>query len=88
MALLASGRFVDLVLALLALEGAVLWAYWRITGSGVPARTLFANLGAGACLLLALRASMTGAGPGTVALWMGAALLAHLADLGSRWERP
>jgi hypothetical protein len=85
--LFASGRGIDLVLLLMAIEAVVLWAYRRTTGSGVPPRMLFANLVAGGCLLLALRAGITDDGYEMVALWMAAALLAHLADLVSRWER-
>jgi hypothetical protein len=85
--LLASGRIVDLILALMVLEGIVLIAYNRRTGRGVAPVDLLVNLFAGACLLLALRAALTGLWWRWTALWLAAALLAHLADLWRRWQR-
>lgn len=83
----ASGRAVDLVLALVAAEAALLVWHRRRTGRGVPVAELLAFLAAGACLLLALRAALAGASP----LWIAAALAgagaAHLADLRLRWRR-
>jgi O-antigen/teichoic acid export membrane protein len=48
---------------------------------------LLANAAAGACLLLALRAALTGAGWAWVAAALCAALIAHLFDLVRRWPR-
>lgn len=84
--LFASGRIVDLILAAMALEAAALAAYRRRSGRGVPLPDLAANLVAGGCLLLALRAALTGADWSAAAAWLGAALLAHLADLACRWR--
>ena len=84
--LFATGRIVDLLLALIILECAILWAYRRASGRGVPTSALIANLTSGACLLLGLRAALTGAGWEWVALWLAAALIAHLNDLHSRWD--
>ena len=42
---------------------------------------------AGAFLLLALRAALTGASWIPVALWLLAALFAHLVDLVRRWRK-
>lgn len=79
-----SGRIVDLILLLVALEA--LWLAWWLRRRGGVLR-LLPNLVAGACLLLALRAGLTGAG----GAWLGAALLcafaAHLADLAIRLRR-
>jgi hypothetical protein len=47
---------------------------------------LLANLLAGACLMLALRGALAGAGGPWIALCMAAALLAHLTDLWRRWR--
>jgi len=85
--LFATGRIVDLVLALVALEAIGLAIYRRRTGRGVAAGDLLPNLVAGACLLLALRAALTGAGWMWVAGWLAASLPAHLADLRRRWRR-
>jgi hypothetical protein len=85
--LFASGDIVDLILALVAAEALVLTALRRWTGRGPPLRTLLGNLLAGACLLLALRTALTGAPWQATAAWLGAALAAHLWDLGQRWPR-
>lgn len=84
--LLASGRIVDLILATMVLEGIVLIAYNRRTGRGVAPVDLLINLLAGMCLLLALRAALTGLSWRWTAAWLAAALLAHLADLWRRWR--
>lgn len=84
--LVASGRLVDLVLGLMVLEGVLLAAYHRRTGRGIAPADLLVNLLAGGALLLALRAALTGAGWTSIALWLGLALLAHVADLARRWR--
>jgi hypothetical protein len=45
-----------------------------------------ANLAAGASLLMALRAALTNAGWEMTILWLLMALVAHVADLASRWR--
>jgi hypothetical protein len=84
--LLASGRAVDLILALMAVEAIALLALWRRRRRGVPPAQLIANLAAGGSLLLALRAALTGAHWVWLGLWFTTALIAHLADLGLRWR--
>jgi len=84
--LFATGRVVDLILALMALEGALLTAFWARTGRGVAPADLVPNLLAGVCFLLALRAALVGAGWGWVALGLAAALPAHLIDLRRRFS--
>ena len=86
-ALFASGHVADLVLALTALEGAALVAYYRRTGRGVAPGDLVRNLLAGAFLVLALRCALVGAWWGWTAPCLALALLAHLADLRRRWKR-
>ena len=84
--LFASGRVVDLVVLVMLLEAAVLW-YWRRQGrGGVATADLWPMLAAGGCLLLALRAALTGAPWPWVGLWLLLALLAHLLDLQRRWQ--
>lgn len=83
-----SGRIADLLLGLMALEAALLGIYRHLTGRGPALAGLLANLGAGACLLLALRALLGGAGWLLAALWLVGALTLHLADLAARWGRP
>jgi hypothetical protein len=80
----ASGRVVDLALLALLLEAVLIWALGR---RGRAFAAFLPNLLAGACLLLALRAALTGANWPVLAGWLLAALLANLADLRQRWRR-
>ena len=83
----ADGSAVDLILVLMLLEGAILAAYhWR-TGRGIAIGDLVGMLLAGAFLLLALRAALTGAPWARIAIWLLAALVAHLVDLVRRWRK-
>ena len=84
--LLASGRAVDLILALMAAEAIALLVLWRRRGRGVPPAQLIANLAAGGSLLLALRAALTGAHWAWLGVWLTTALIAHLTDLALRWR--
>jgi hypothetical protein len=85
--LVASGRIVDLILILVAIEFAALWIYRKWRGNGPDPRSLFFNLVAGSALLLALRASLHDAAWQTIAGFLAVAFAAHLADLGCRWRR-
>lgn len=85
--LFESGRVVDLVLVLMALEGALLVWYRRRSGRGVPVGEALAFLVSGAFLLLALRAALAGAAWEWVAAPLAGAGVAHLADLRLRWRR-
>lgn len=85
--LLNDGRLVDLALLLTVVEGLLLVAYHRRTGRGVAPADLAANLAAGACLMLALRAALVGAGPTWIVACLVGSLLAHLLDLSRRWRR-
>jgi hypothetical protein len=86
--LFASGGIVDLILALTVLEGLVLTAYRLRTGRGPAPGPLLANLLAGICLLLAVRAALVDAWWGWLALCLAGSLVAHLADLRLRWRSP
>lgn len=83
----ASGRVVDLVLVLVALEAALLVWHRRRSGRGVPAAEALAFLLSGAFLLLALRAALAGASWEWVAAPLAGAGVAHLVDLRLRWRR-
>ena len=83
--LVASGRIVDLILVLVAVELVVFGYIKARRGSGITWRALLPNLLAGAALLLALRAAITGAAWPWIAAWLAAAGLAHVADLRVRW---
>ena len=85
--LFASGRLVDLILLLVVIEASGLLLYWRTTGRGVAPFDLLPNLCAGAFLLLALRATLAGAGWMPTSGCLAAAGLAHLVDLYRRWRK-
>lgn len=85
---LAGAHLADVALAALLAEALVLGLYrWR-TGRGLTASALVGVLLPGACLLLALRSvPVPPADAGAVGLFLGAALLAHVADLRRRWRQ-
>ncbi|WP_431282006.1 hypothetical protein ACQW02_21780 [Humitalea sp. 24SJ18S-53] len=76
-----SGRVADLVILCLVVEAVLLGGYRRRTGRGLPAMAIAMLILPGMMLALALRAALTGASWLWVALALGAALLAHIADL-------
>jgi hypothetical protein len=82
--LFGSGRIVDLIVALMLLEGIALVAYRRRTGRGIAPLDWVWNLLAGYFLLLALRAALVHSDWGWIALCLALALAAHMADL---WRR-
>ncbi|MDX2264170.1 MAG: hypothetical protein NW215_04295 [Hyphomicrobiales bacterium] len=75
--LFESGRIIDIILGLVALEAAAL-AFLPLR---VRLSEVWLNLVSGACLMLALRAALTQAGWEWIAMWLAAALVAHAADL-------
>ena len=79
--LISSGRIVDIMLGFFVLEIAALLLF---RGKQIRFMPLLANIGAGGSLMLALRASLTGAGWTWIALWLIAALIFHVADLSYR----
>ena len=85
-ALFASGRLIDLALAITALEAVLVVAYFRRTGRGVAPGDFLGNLASGVCLMLALRCGITGAAWPWIAAFLLAALVAHLRDLRRRWQ--
>jgi hypothetical protein len=82
--LVAGGRIVAFILLVIAVEGVVLFAYRLRTGKGLSPAAIIFMLLPGACLLLALRAALTGGSPTAIVGWLAAALIAHLADLWTR----
>ncbi len=84
--LFASGRIADLILAVLAVQSLTLALWHRRTGRGIPPAELLGFALAGACLLLALRAALTGAAWPMVALWLALAGAAQLYDIARRWR--
>jgi len=81
---LLPGLLLDLILALVVLEGLVLHLFHRRTGRGIAPRLFIPNLLSGAGLLLALRGVMTGAGVGWILAGLALALVAHVLDLRAR----
>lgn len=82
--LVGSGRIVDVILIVLALEvvGLALWR--RVRGRPIRLAAIAAAALPGACLLLALRGALTGAEPWWIALWLAVSFPAHLLDLRLR----
>ncbi|GJE54667.1 MULTISPECIES: hypothetical protein [Methylobacterium] len=79
--LFASGRIVDGILVLVALEAVALLVWrWR-RGRGPSPLALIGNLASGASLMLAVRAALTGADWTVIAGFLLASLVAHLTDL-------
>ena len=86
-ALFTSARIADLILVVMALEAIVLAVlYVRGRRGPAPLESLF-NLGAGACLVLALRAALTGARWHVIATLLAASGVAHALDLWRRLRR-
>ena len=83
--LITSGRIVDIIIGFMMLEALLLFLYGRMTTRGPAAADIATMLLAGLCLLLALRAALTGAGWLPIALCLLASLVAHLADLRRRY---
>jgi len=83
-ALFTSGRVVDIALVLMVLEMVGLWMVARVRNRAFPFADLAWNVAAGASLLLALRAALTGAGWPWLALFLTAALIAHIGDVRRR----
>lgn len=81
-----SGRIIDVIVALVLLEALALSLRHRVTLRGPSPAELFPNLASGLCLMLAVRAALTGSAWTWVALALALSLVAHLVDLGQRWR--
>ncbi len=84
--LFETGRIVDVALAMVAVELAVLAILARRRGGRPSLAALAANLAAGAGLMLALRAALAGAGWAWVAAALAASLAAHIIDVVLRFR--
>jgi hypothetical protein len=82
--LFATGRVVDLILALMGIEVAALVALRLRSGRGIAPRALVGNILAGAFLLLALRGALLSVAWPWIACCLVGALIAHLVDVWSR----
>ena len=72
--------WIDAIILLIGMEALVLYAWLGRRGRQRRARSLLANLAAGACLMLAVRCALTGNVAALLAA-LGAALVAHLLDV-------
>ncbi|MEO0575100.1 MAG: hypothetical protein AAF004_06520 [Pseudomonadota bacterium] len=84
--LIESGRIVDLMLAVIALEVVVLCAYRVNSGRGLSIPSILLNVGAGGSLMVALKLVLTDASWQWIAVALVASLICHAADLGMRWK--
>jgi thiol:disulfide interchange protein len=82
----ASGRAIDLVLSLIALEAAALIVLWRMGRCPLPPRATLLILAPGTCLLFASRAVISGASGALISFLFLVALAIHLTDLRQRWR--
>jgi hypothetical protein len=82
--LLASGRLIDVALAIVCLEIAFLLVARARTKTGLRPLDVLGQLLSGAFLLLALRCALTGADAGWTILFFSASFPAHLFDLARR----
>ncbi len=85
--LFSSGHIVDFILAVMVLEAIILVSRKRVTGRGMTIIEIITGLIPGACLLLAVRAALTEAWWGWIALSLTAAGISHASDLGLRLRR-
>jgi hypothetical protein len=85
-ALFADGSVAALLLGFVLVEAALLVAWHRRTGHGLPPAEVTSLLLPGACLMLALWAALAGAWWGWIGLALAASLATHLLDLRRRWS--
>lgn len=78
-----SGRVADLAIIILVAETIALVLWTRRRGMQLPSG-LVSNAVSGVCLLLALRAALTGSGAVTIAVWLAAGFVGHLVDVVTR----
>lgn len=86
--LFASGRMIDLILVGIALQAVGLWGLKRFAGVGPGLKPLIWTMAAGLALMLAIRASLTGADWPWVGGFMAGGLMCHVIDLRRRWKTP
>ena len=82
----SNGLVALVVFALMIVEGVVLAIVFRRTGKGIPPLSLLSSLTAGAGLVLALFASLTGVEWPWIAAALIVSLIGHVADVSMRWN--
>jgi hypothetical protein len=86
--LIETGRIVEWIIGAMLIEAVVLWRWHRRRGSGLAPLAVLTIVASGICLMLALRTALRAEPAWQVAAWLGAAGIAHAADLWVRWGRP
>ncbi|MCU0699905.1 MAG: hypothetical protein MUC96_25645 [Myxococcaceae bacterium] len=84
---LSSGHAIDLILAIVALEGVALAVWLRAKGKRWSWAELVGPVIAGVFLMLALRNVLTGGSALMTAFWLACSGPAHLYDLARRVQR-
>ena len=85
--LVESGRIVDIMLVVIALEIAALIGYRVVTGKGLSVPSIILNVGAGGSLMVALKLLYDGVGWQLIAAALVASLFFHTGDLVYRWRQ-
>ena len=85
-AYLDNGLLIDWIVAVLALEALALSAVRVLLGRGPSVTSTIANCTSGGALFLALRAAMAKTPFAVIGVCLLIALLAHVADLTTRWR--
>ena len=85
-ALFADGSVLLWIVALVGVEAAVLAWLWYRRQVGFAPSMLWGQLCSGACLMLAVRAAILDHPWTQIALWLFAALIAHIVDLALRFR--
>ena len=75
------GLAADIVLVVMAIEAVVVGLYLRKIGLKSAVFGFFSALVAGACLVLALRSALSGGALGTIAVFLGLSLIAHVTEV-------
>ena len=84
----SSGRIVDLLLVIVAVEALLVALFRRRLARIFNLSGFFINLASGVCLMLALRGALVGAGWMAIAPFLLLSLGAHVADLWRRRHPP
>ena len=84
--LITSGRIIDIMLVFLAVETLLLIWRRQHTGYGPTIAAIITNAGAGASLMLALKALFVGSAWPVLAAALLGSMLFHISDLVMRWR--
>ena len=84
--LVESGRIVDIMLVVVAVEIIALVGYRLATGKGLSVASIVLNVGAGGSLMVALKLLYDGAACQLIAAALVSALVFHTGDLAHRWR--